>query len=72
MKVFLCIIGMMLTNISVAKKMNARSWAFYKMNIELQENAMERRNILEKYKKQFEFFDERDSKLKEWDQIKHK
>jgi hypothetical protein len=51
-----------------AKELDARSWAQYKMDIELLEIENQKIKIIQKYKAIFEFFDERENDIRQWNQ----
>jgi hypothetical protein len=55
-----------------AKELDARSWAHYKMNMELLELEKQKLKIIEKYQSIFNFFDERDKNIKNWNQKQNK
>jgi hypothetical protein len=47
---------------------DAETWAKYRLNLELQQNSIEREEIIKRYQKIFDFFEERKLKLKKWEQ----
>jgi hypothetical protein len=68
MKILYICCLLLISNIQ-AKELDARTWAQYKMNTELLANEKERLAIIEKYRDIFKFFDEREAKIKSWNDL---